>query len=103
MRCLPPSTSPWLSHALRIRLTVCKVVPVISADVLPADGKIDLDPGVNFPSCLLGQAQQSMRDALLNLLIRHFHDAGLRVLKATSHGLERASCEARVFDDQAVP
>ncbi len=27
----PPSTSSWLSDRLRMRLTVCSVVPVISA------------------------------------------------------------------------
>ena len=35
--------------------------PCHLGDVLPADGTIDLDAGIDLPSCLLGQAQQRMR------------------------------------------
>src|SRR5258705_1046022 len=59
-------------------------------DVLPADGKIDLDAGIDLPSGLFGQAEQRMRDALLDLLVRHLQDAGLWILQAAADGLQRA-------------
>jgi hypothetical protein len=64
--------------------------PCHLGDVLPADGKIDLDAGIDLPSGLLGQAEQRMRHALLDLLVRHLQDAGLRVLQAAADGLQRA-------------
>ena len=49
----PPSTSPCCSHALRIRLTVCKVVPVISATSCRLIGKSISTPASTFlPACL---------------------------------------------------
>src|SRR5690242_19307904 len=63
-------------------------------DVLAADRKVDLDAGIDLSSRLLGQAQQHMRDALLDLLVRHLHDAGLRILQAAADGLQRARGEA---------
>ena len=46
-------------------------------DVLPADREIDLDAVLDLAAGLFGQAQQRVRDALLDLFGRHFEHAGL--------------------------
>ena len=56
-----------------MRLTVCNVVPVISATSCRLIGKSISIAGLGLAAGLLGEAQQRMRDALLDLLARHLH------------------------------
>ena len=63
--------------------------PCHLGDILPADRKVDLDAGIDLPAGLFSEAEQCMRHALLDLLVRHLHDAGLRILQAAADGLQR--------------
>ena len=77
--------------------------PCHFSNVLAADRKVDLDAGSDFSSRLFGEAEQDMGDALLDLLVRHLHDASLRILQAAADNLQRICGEARIFCDQAIP
>ena len=103
MRWRPPSTRPCCSHALRMRLTVCSVVPVISATSCRLIGKSISTPAVDLAPGLLGQTQQRVRDSLLDLLVGHLEHAGLGVLQAAADGLQRIRGERGKFRDQPRP
>ena len=94
--CLPLLTRPLASQALNRRLTVWSVVPVISAMSCREIGKSIRTPSAGFFSRLIGESQQGMGDPLLDLLRRHFDDAGVRFLKARSDRLVSAGAECRI-------
>ena len=97
------STRPLVSQALRVRLTVCSVVPVICAMSCRLIGKSISMPCSTLLAGLLDQPQQRVRDALLNLLGRHLEDTGVGLLEPRADGLQRVGGERRKFLDQAGP
>ena len=103
MRCRPPSTSPCCSQRAEDAADGVQRRARHLGDVLPADRKIDLDAGVDLLAGLLGQPQQRMRHALLDLFVRQLQHAGLGVLQAAADGLQRARGQRRIFGDQAIP
>jgi hypothetical protein len=68
-------------------------------DILTADRKVDLDPGIDLLTGLLGEAQQRMRHPLLHVLVRDLDDARLRVLQPAADRLKRARRKRGIFDD----
>ena len=79
--CRPPSTSPWLSQALRTRLTVCSVAPVISATSWRVIGKSICNTRLDLAAGLLREPEQGMGDAALDLLGRHLDHARMGILE----------------------
>ena len=72
-------------------------------DVLPADGKVDLDAGVDLPSGLLARRSSACATRCSTCSFDISMYAGLCILQAAADGLQRARGEARIFRDQAIP
>ena len=64
-------------------------------DILATDWKIDLDALFDLSASLLGEPQQRMGDTLLDLLARHFDDAGLSILQPIADRLKGTSSKSR--------
>ena len=72
-------------------------------NVLTADWKINLYTVLDFAPRLLGETQERMCDALLDLFAGHFKYPCLGVLQSAAHGLQRASSQSRELCDEWTP
>ena len=72
-------------------------------NVLTADWKINFDTMLSLAACLLGETQERMCDALLDLFTGHFEYPCLGVLQSAAHRLQRARSQRRELCGERSP